>query len=626
VEDFAVSDVLPTGPVASSVSDGMFVELHLARRTFKMKLYRGQAVKEPKLEQIPASALLRRKERHFLVTGEAGSGKSTLLRRLAFQMAERGLSDQLDIEIPVLLRAVDIFRSNQGIIEFCNETTSELSLSGKPAFTIDDLNIGRVTVFVDALDELSSNEERQEVLSKIAKFISSYPKCRVILTSRDYSFVTEFDELRQYVRFSLTPIDWKEAELIIKRLHKAKPIKEETAQELLRRLQDVHGIQLNPLLVTVFVATSDYSRRDIPANITELFKKFTEMMLGRWDAAKGLSQQYHAPLKDFLLTQLGFEMHRRRITSITLEECKRMLTNDLISRGRTADTDQLLKEIIDRSGMFRFIGDSVEFRHFLLQEFFAGRGAPSAEFLQSVISDEWWQRPMVFYFGENPSDHVSLESILENIDMRTEGEIFKAAIAVGLALQACYLIRTENRINIFEWVVRSLCAARNLILEETGTVRTRFPLTRFLGYYLFGRDAVACDVLRENTDRILAELQAGDIPSDENDLLVFWTIVGLIEGGHLEKAEELVKNFHPKDLRLSLAIHLGCFLIEKLRASTPLEKRLAKRICSYLDPTISHLRTQVLDEMKSQLLEVQKGQIQSIEFTNEKKRKKGETH
>ena len=58
---------------------------------------------------------------------------------------------------------------------------------------------------------------------------------------------------------------------------------------------------MNRLLVTVFVATTDYSRKDIPANITELFKKYTEMMLGRWDASKGLAQQYQAPLKDFVL-------------------------------------------------------------------------------------------------------------------------------------------------------------------------------------------------------------------------------------------------------------------------------------------------------------------------------------
>ena len=79
-------------------------------------------------------------------------------------------------------------------------------------------------------------------------------------------------------------------------------------------------MELSPLLVTLFVATSEQGRRDIPANITELFKKFTELMLGRWDVAKGLGQQYQAPLKDFVLTRAAFEMHRRRVGELEIAE------------------------------------------------------------------------------------------------------------------------------------------------------------------------------------------------------------------------------------------------------------------------------------------------------------------
>ncbi len=483
VEDFAILDILPNKPTVSSISDGIFVELHLNRRTLKIRRERGQLKREPDFEQISVSGLLKRKESHFLILGEAGAGKSTMLKRLAYLLVENALSAKEDIEIPILLRAVDIFRSEESMIDICNASTSQLSLSKKPVFNVKDLDEGQVTIFVDALDELANNQDRQYVLDKLSEFMMTYPNCKVILTSRDYSYITELEDLRRYLSFRLTPIDWKEAQLIIKRLHQGKPLKQELVQEILRRLQEVHGIELNPLLVTIFVATSDYSRRDIPANITEMFKKFTEMMLGRWDASKGLDQQYHAPLKDFLLKQLAFEMHRRGITLISLEECRKILRNELTSRGKSADIDQLTDEIIYRSGMFRFIDDSIEFRHFLVQEFFAGRGAPSADFLESVISDEWWQRPIVFYFGENPSDHTSLEYISDSVDVRTEEEIFKAAIAVGLALQACYLIKTENRIKIFEWVIRALCAAKKFLLEDTTEGKKRFPLLRFLYYY-----------------------------------------------------------------------------------------------------------------------------------------------
>jgi len=330
-------------------------------------------------------------------------------------------------------------------------------------------------------------------------------------------------------------------------------------------LQNVHGIELNPLLVTVFVATSDYTRKDIPANITELFKKYTEMMLGRWDSTKGISQQYLAPLKDFLLKKLAFEMHRRRVTEISRAEGGLIFTNELKIRGRKADIEQLIEETIHRSGLFRFVGDSIEFRHLLLQEFFAGRGIPSSDYLETIVSDPWWQRAVLFYFGENPSDERTLERVTSNLSLRTAEEMFYSCIAIGLGLQACYLVTTEAKIHIFKWVINCLSDSRRFFLDEENEIATKFPLTRFLTYYIFGRDAVACDVLNDSSQIILREFVQEDFLTEDKDFRQFWTIIGLIECGCLEEASGEIREFKPKDDRLLLAIHLGCYLISKLR-------------------------------------------------------------
>ena len=137
--------------------------------------------------------------------------------------------------------------------------------------------------------EISANDDRLAVLKSIDEFHQQYRDCRVVITSREYSFIKDTESLAPYERcLRPSPIDWKQADKIIDRLASGQALPKETIQEMLRRLQDIHGIELNPLLITVFVATSDYTKIDIPANITELFKKYTEMMLGRWDATKGL--------------------------------------------------------------------------------------------------------------------------------------------------------------------------------------------------------------------------------------------------------------------------------------------------------------------------------------------------
>lgn len=87
------------------------------------------------------------------------------------------------------------------------------------------------------------------------------------------------------------------------------------------------------MLITVFLSSSDFSKEDLPPNIAEIFRKFTEQMIGRWDEKKGLHQQYEANTKDFLLRQLAFQMHTNRTRSIPKDAVLRLFDAELTKRG-----------------------------------------------------------------------------------------------------------------------------------------------------------------------------------------------------------------------------------------------------------------------------------------------------
>ena len=501
-EELAISDILPGGVSAGAATDQMFVPLQLYRMTQKTKRRQGQTILEPKFEEIPLAGILNRREQLFLILGEAGAGKSTSIRRLAYILCQKALTKGEDFEIPILLRASDMaVQLTTPLVEICATETKKLTNSSTSIFSQQSLLNGKVFVFIDAVDELADDRVRQKVLLLISDFHRLYPKCKVVLTSREYSFVKDLPELQSYSTFRLSPINYKQAEQILERLKKGQSLPIESSKELIRRLQEVHGMELNPLLVTVFAATSEYSRQDVPANITELFKKFTEMMLGRWDASKGLSHQYHAPLKDFLLKKVGFELHRRQSTSIHIRDFKDLIEKELASRGHKADTNQIVDEILYRSGLFRVLNETVEFRHLLLQEFFAGRGIPSEDFLETIVGDEWWGRAIVFYFGERASDIAGIQHIIKSIRSRPVKEIYVASITLGLALQACYLAEVKDKIDILKWVIEALSSTRNAFLEVSRG--STYPLSRFLTYYLFGRDSVACNILEENSQQVI---------------------------------------------------------------------------------------------------------------------------
>lgn len=598
----------------SAATDKTFIPLTLYRTAPKRKTVHGKTIVVPDFQEVELTTITKQRARKVLILGDAGSGKSTALQRIAYKMVEKGIRSSSDYHIPILLRAVDIHAAQpNSLVEYCDAATKKLAKVSNACFTVHDLQAGRVTLLIDALDEVAEDRAREAVVELVSKFANDYPNVQVMFTSRPYSYVRDMGSLHNYEVYNISPISWKQADKIVKNLQRGKKLSAVNSKELLRRIEQVHGIELNPLLVTVFAATAEYSRQDIPANITELFKKFTELMLGRWDESKGLNQQYQAPLKDFLLTKVAFYMHQHERTRITISEFEKLVAEQLEVRGHKAQVDQITEEVLNRSGLFREVGDEVEFRHHLLQEFFAGRGIPSIDYIKQIIIKDWWKRPIVFFFGERPSEIAVLGEVMKAASETGHGKLVEAATTVGLAVQACYLSAVTEKLDAWKWVTTTLSLAKDTALkavDEDG----KYPVTTFVHYYLYGRDSVALSNLRDQSEEIERWIEESSLGnSAEQEAKLFWFIVALIEIGEVHTAKRLVERFKPGDLRYLLAIHLGCFLTEEVRALGTDEKQDAHEVCKNLERKIELLREQLMKEFGSQLLEVRSGEIKAIE-------------
>ena len=137
----------------------------------------------------------------------------------------------------------------------------------------------------------------------------------------------------------------------------------------------------------------------------------------------------------------------------------------------------------------------------LLQEFYAGRGVPSGDFFGKVVSARIrWKHPLLFYFGEHPQAHEELEKLITTTDELSGWSLFRAAVAIGLAVQACYLARVADKARSLEWVFRALARAEPGYIEARFKAKPGLPLMAFLDYYLIGRDSVACEAACAQTE------------------------------------------------------------------------------------------------------------------------------
>jgi energy-coupling factor transporter ATP-binding protein EcfA2 len=592
----------------SPVSDTGFVPLRLTRTYLKPKKLYGKVTQEPEFEEINIGSLLNRQERRFLVTGEAGSGKTTLLKRLAELLCRDGLNGK-GVLIPVVIKALNVAVSSAPLAEDILTTTTAFTANGAAAFGIEALEQGAVCILIDGLDELGSLRVLEAFIQKLSAFDRLYPLGKVILAGRNYSYITQEPAFAGYIRFSVAPIGFKEANQIVKNMGKAKLLQTERSKEIMRQLESIHGFELNPLVVTVFAASSDSTRKDIPSNITELFAKFTELMLGRWDTEKGLSQQYEAKLKALLLQKVAYRMHSEKLVRLPAAEFRLTIERELEELGqKEAKIDTLLDEILNRSSLLREIEGYTEFRHLLIQEFFAGQ-AITEDVIATYAKDEWWRRAVVFYFGSNPENEAGLRALCRDDISYSSTELFNVGVTLGLSAQACYFVKLHAKAELIHWCIRSLASSTTPLLDETASIQ--LPIHAFLYTYLVGRDAVGADctelLAKENPNLALTGGLAAELEE-------FWLIVGLMESGHLDEAFERIKHFRPSEPLSLLSLHMGAFLIEKVRGSTREQKRLAKHIGDHLQPSIRPLISKYLKEFKSRLIEIQKGEVKELPF------------
>lgn len=248
--------------------------------------------------------------------------------------------------------------------------------------------------------------------------------------------------------------------------------------------------------------------------------------------------------------------------------------------------------------------------HLLVQEFFAGRAITSQQFLGEVVSDSWWTKAIVFYFGENPGDSHGLAALRNGLKCVIGADEFQAAIAVGLAAQACYLMKSIDKVEAVRWVVDTMSSCKEPVLAQLTNEFPDMEVVPLLHYYFYGRDAVAAKIIADVTSVVQEESRIQNVISEEQ---IFWCIAGLIEARKLDEAYACLKSFNPQDIRLLLALQVGALAVQHIHVTDKETKHKAQEISTYLDRKVGFMHEQVIKEIKSLLLEVRQGELRAID-------------
>jgi len=417
-----------------------------------------------------ADSILKIPNNTFII-GQPGCGKSTLFKTLSKEIIEQNSLRNETEFYPIMFSFSGLKDNNFDIYKAIG---SYFNQEQYKALEIDYSKLienNQCVLFIDALDEIPSNSDKEAAFEAIKVFCHSHPNLRLICTSRPSDFINEQCSANGFKTLEFDDINRKEIEHFIDTYFSDNVIK---SKRLLKSLQDsgiLDRLPNTPLTVALITIIFDEREVEIPSTITDLYLMFTDLLLGKTlvDDTIGIIE---TNIKQRVLSHLAKELHFNKRISIEYKEAKTLIDEYLKSRGQSKiDSEALINDLVSNTGLL-FYNDKCElqFKHLSFQEFFTAfelfhhRQAERNVFIEN-FNKLWWQNIALFYAGFSKDAPKLLQEILDKSIPSTFEERINNIAGVGRLLQALYNTPIEIRKNGLKRTTQNSVEAINFLIN-----------------------------------------------------------------------------------------------------------------------------------------------------------------
>lgn len=349
----------------------------------------------------------------LMVLGKPGAGKTTFLQYLAIHCNQGAFPAN---RVPVFIRLNNFAEDalDEGKFSLLDYMNQEFSSSGVLAQEVETLlNHGRVLMLLDGLDEVPEAAS-DEVIKQIRKLSEKYYKNKLIITCRlaasEYRFqgfteveIADFKpaQIENFAKKWFVAVARNSPELGLKR-----------ASEFLEQMdlpqnQPIRELAATPILLNLTCLVFQ-TKGNFPAKRADLYKQGLDLMLIRWDEARGIKRDdvyrnLSLPHKLQILSQIaaitfekGDYFFEENTLQLLIADYLRTLTSDRVdSTVLELDSAAVLKSIETQHGLLVERARQIySFSHLTFQEYFTARAivASSEVSLQQLVSHLTEQR------------------------------------------------------------------------------------------------------------------------------------------------------------------------------------------------------------------------------------------
>jgi len=232
----------------------------------------------------------------------------------------------------------------------------------------------------------------------------------------------------------------------------------------------LRGLPATPLTLALVAILYESGTKEVPANLTELFEKYIELALGRWDISRDISLQYEWRVKEFLLRKISWEMHQQRRLEIGCHNFESAVKRLGTERGLDIDVVVFCDEVVNRSELlFQNVDGEYEFKHRAFQDYFVGAEisgrADKKKLIIDTFQDLWWAQAVFFACGLRPEDETCLRAILDEVQV-SGSDALAFTMNLGVLTQATYLAPRQVKSEVVVRVLDSFVDAWEYICDH----------------------------------------------------------------------------------------------------------------------------------------------------------------
>ncbi len=504
--------------------------------------------KRPKLVNLQESV---RKASVSFLEGDMGYGKSKTARAIALHYTAPEIFKRLGI-IPIFVPFKQYSDSKKSLRELLIE-----EIEGH--FKIEDYPNAEFLFVIDGVDEaIGKSIEWQERLRVAINEAHQESKFHLLLTSRPLRQLDESVNLYAGAsRFTLRPLSLSKLVNFVEQACASFSVPKRLFEDL-QKSDLFKQLPQSPIAAALLSRLISQSSNDLPSNLTELYSKSVENLLGRWDIEKGGCTEKEYKDAERVTLALAEFIVGNQLTHINLIEANQLVETWHKERNTNVAIADLKERVFYKSDIFLIDEENclLSFRHRSFGEFLLAL-AYSKKHKSIPERDSfspYWIYVQYFYTGLLGDCEEHLHNLLSYIPKNENEAWLKVLIMPDYFLagyQTKYSIIEENLYKLF---IEAAELYGQIKIGKTKTKLVELPEMHLL--WFFQRVIRSCfefEFFRKSITTTLLKIDQEMLDPQIKEVALFFAACYAAELDDASGFEYLIANYPTEKLQISIS-------------------------------------------------------------------------